>query len=126
MTLPDSCAINRPAAARQPLKTPIRLTSTVRRNSSGAISATGETLATPELLTRTSSRPSSAAVRVDERLHLGVVRHVGRHDDRAAPERPDLVGGLLELGHGARRHRHIGTGARQRQRHGAPSRGSRP
>src|SRR6266487_3351444 len=57
MILPDFWAMSRPAAARQPLKTPTRLTSMVRRNSSGAISAKDRTPAVPALLTRMSRRP---------------------------------------------------------------------
>src|SRR5438132_417118 len=57
MILPDFWAMSRPAAARQPLKTPTRLTSMVRRNSSGAIAAKGRTPAVPASLTRMSRRP---------------------------------------------------------------------
>ncbi len=63
MTLPDLCAIRCGAAARQPLKTPVRFTSSMKRQSSGVISTSGATLATPELFTTMSSRPSSWIVR---------------------------------------------------------------
>src|SRR5437016_10200732 len=59
MTLPDVCAMRWGAAARQPLKAPVRFTSTMKRQSAAVISASGATLATPELLTTMSSRPSS-------------------------------------------------------------------
>src|SRR2546430_8853210 len=51
MTLPDLCAMRWGAAARQPLKTPVRFTSTMSRQSSVVISTSGATLATPELTT---------------------------------------------------------------------------
>jgi hypothetical protein len=63
MTLPDFWAIRYGAAARQPLKTPVRFTSSMNRQSSGVSSASGATFATPELLTTMSSRPSSRTVR---------------------------------------------------------------
>ncbi|OLD69299.1 MAG: hypothetical protein AUF63_00920 [Candidatus Rokubacteria bacterium 13_1_20CM_70_15] len=63
MTLPDVCAMRWGAAARQPLKAPVRFTSTMKRQSAAVISASGATLATPELLTTMSSRPSSRTAR---------------------------------------------------------------
>ena len=51
------------AAARQPLKTPVKFTSSMKRQSSGVISTSGATLATPELLTTMCRPPSSRIVR---------------------------------------------------------------
>src|SRR2546430_10931912 len=45
-------------AARHPLKTPIRFTSSTVRQSSGRQSTSGWTFAIPELFTRTSRRPN--------------------------------------------------------------------
>ena len=63
MIFPAFCARRCAAAARQPLKTPTRLTSRVARKSSGDIWATGATRAIPELFTTTCRPPSSAMVR---------------------------------------------------------------
>src|SRR5262245_19042188 len=54
------------AAARQPWKTPVRLTSTIDRQSSGEASARGVIRAMPALFTTTCRPPSTVTVRVTQ------------------------------------------------------------
>ena len=126
MTLPAFCASRCAAAARQPLKTPTRLTSRVARKSSGDISATGATCAMPELFTSTSRPPSSAMVRPTSASTSAIGGDVGLDHHGPPTGRGDQPRGLLQLGPGARGHRHVGARLRQRHRHGAPEAAAGP
>ena len=86
MTLPDRCAIRCGAAARQPLKTPVRFTSSRRRQSSGRQLGQRRDLGDAGVVDDDVEPAELGDRALHQRLDVGVARDVGGRS--RAPGRP--------------------------------------
>ena len=126
MKWPAFCAFMCGSAAAMPYSTPLMLTSIIWSHSSTLRRSSGECGIRPALLIITSMRPYASTARVDQRLDLLAVGHVGLHGERLAALGGQLGGQRLDAV-GAPRAEHdrralLGEMPRRRPRPGRCSR----